>query len=243
MNFQIKLRNKRWETINSALLKSIFHFYSSCPSSFFLHDVTNSPIARRCVRRNGQVVPKNQGAAGSGASRRPKTHFFSIYFYFWGLGARLGRHLPQALTRWLWRPWLHATSLFFFFSYTFFTLNNVTYQAIVKFSFQFLAASIPPSTSSVFPFGRQAKVQQCESTIKLWTGSSLSSTKSETKGGKYEVNDVIFCPSSSHSSTNKHRMSEILPESIRPMNKTPNISSFHSISAQLSPSTNEQKNW
>ena len=134
-------------------------------------------------------------------------------------------------------------SLFFLFRHFYFlTLKNVTYQAIVKFSFDFLAASIPPSTSSVFPFGRQAKVQQCESTIKLWTGSSLSSTKSETKGGKYEVNDVIFCPSSSHSSTNKHRMSEILPESIRPMNKTPNISSFHSISAQLSPSTNEQKN-
>ena len=50
-----------------------------------------------------------------------------------------------------------ATSLFL---NTFLTLNNVTYQAIVMFSFNFLAAAIPPSTSSVFPFGRQAKLKQ-----------------------------------------------------------------------------------
>ena len=65
---------------------------------------------------------------------------------------------------------------------TFFTFNGpsyfssgyVNYHAIVKFSFDFLAAAIPPSTSSVFPFGRQAKLQHSESTFKLWTGSSLS---------------------------------------------------------------------
>ena len=65
---------------------------------------------------------------------------------------------------------------------TFFTFNGpsyfssgyVNYHAIVKFSFDFLAAAIPPSTSSVFPFGRQAKLKQKESTLKLWTGWSLS---------------------------------------------------------------------
>ena len=54
-----------------------------------------------------------------------------------------------------------------------------SYQAIVKFFFNFLAAAIPPSTSSVFPFGRQAKPENGNQqpvwlTCKLWTGSSLS---------------------------------------------------------------------
>ena len=55
-----------------------------------------------------------------------------------------------------------------------FSSGHVTYQTIVQFSFDFLAAAIPPSTSSVFPFGRQAKLKQLKSTLKLWTGSSLS---------------------------------------------------------------------
>ena len=38
------------------------------------------------------------------------------------------------------------------------------------------------------------------------------------------------------------RMSEIIPESIRHLKRQPNISSFHSISGQLSnPSTNEKQ--
>ena len=78
-----------------------FSFLQQLPFLFFLHDVTNSPIARRCVRRNGHVVPKNQGAKQFGAPADAPKLFFSIYFYFWGLGARVGRHLPQALTRWL----------------------------------------------------------------------------------------------------------------------------------------------
>ena len=64
-----------------------FSFLQQLPFLFFLHDVTNSPIARSYVRRKSQVVPKIQGAAGSGASRRPKFIFFFYFFIFGGLGA------------------------------------------------------------------------------------------------------------------------------------------------------------
>ena len=87
-----------------------FSFLQQLPFLFFLHDVTNSPIARSYVRRKSQVVPKIQGAAGSGASRRPKFIFFFIFLFLGGWG----RHLPQALTRWLWWPWSPATSLLIF---------------------------------------------------------------------------------------------------------------------------------
>ena len=65
-----------------------FSFLQQLPFLFFLHDVTNSPIARRCVRRKGQVVTKNQGTACTGASRRPKTLFFNFFIFLifggWG---------------------------------------------------------------------------------------------------------------------------------------------------------------
>ena len=71
---------------------------------------------------------------------------------------------------------------FFFFSYTFLTLNNVTYQKTVKFSFYFLAASNPPSTSSVFLFGRQAKLQQ----LGLTLGSAVLVTGPLVLGERFQ---------------------------------------------------------
>ena len=66
-----------------------FSFLQQLPFLFFLHDVTNSPIARRCVRRKGQVVPKNQGAKQFGASAGVPKLFFSIFFLFWGVGGAI----------------------------------------------------------------------------------------------------------------------------------------------------------
>ena len=82
---------------------------------------------------------------------------------------------------------------------TFWTLNesgHVTYQAIVMVSFDFLAAAIPPSTSSVFLFGRQAKHIHWQLTFKLWAGLSLSIDQIWTKGKRRKcgTNDVVSCP-------------------------------------------------
>ena len=107
-----------------------------------------------------------------GVCWRPKTLFFNLFLFLGVGGARGAPFAPGAnpvvvmalITR-IFSP---------FFSNIFLNLNNVTYETIVEFPFDFLAVAISPSTSSVFPFGRQAKQQQLGLTSKLWTGSSLS---------------------------------------------------------------------
>ena len=86
-----------------------FSFLQQLPFLFFLHDVTNSPIARRCVRRNGQVIQKNQGSLG-----RLLKLFFSILFLFLGVGGARGALFapganPMVVTA------LDRTQLLFFF--------------------------------------------------------------------------------------------------------------------------------
>ena len=168
-----------------------FSFLQQLPFLFFSpwrNKFAHRTQVRQKERPGGTEEPGPRAVWG--VCWRPKTFFY--FFYFWGLGARVGRHFPQALTQVV--TALIARNFSLFFSYTFLTLNNVTYLAIVKFFFDFLAASIPPSTSSVFPFGRQAKLKQRESTSKLWTGSSLSIDQICHEFKEKEENDVISCP-------------------------------------------------
>ena len=165
--------------------------------------------------------------------------------------------------------------------------TSFTYQTIVKFSFDFLSAAIPPSTSSVFPFGRQVKHLQRESVFKLWTGSivkfsfdfiaaafppstsfvfpvrhqpkqqqqQLSLTCKLCTGSPLSIDQIcngrkkrkitgkdVISNVSCIFLSNWRRVSKILPWSIRPMNRQPNISSFHSIPGQLfHPSPNQKE--